>query len=418
MAVMRRLSFVAISLAGALAGSTGCAQILGDFTIGDAPDAGGGKDSTTDHSTDVEVADAPNLPDTSPTCGALNQQCCPNPPPCIGQAICCGPTCVDTQQDPNNCGTCGKRCQTSCNNGVCAPTLVTTVLEKDPGPLHLYQNSLYAGIIGFGAGSVLVCDLQAKCQMFKPAIQGGVQNLFDIAVAPNHIYASDVKDGLIIDQVMGGSVSQNAVGTPTGLDVGNGYMFAMLQTTPYQITPWSSSFALNAGNGEGGTDIAIAGQSPYVYWTTSYEIHVGKVKYQSSESVYFSKFGSDAPLTIAANTSWVAWASADGGGTFNVWSCAVGLNCSNANRLGSKQTVGLHPGNIAIDGNNVYWTGHDNSRVFVSRCDASTTCNSPTIVAQVQTKGMPFAGGVTFDGVSIYFLVGDDNGTTLYQADK
>jgi len=51
---------------------------------------------------------------------------CDSSNPCGGSATCCGSHCLDTQNDPNNCGTCGRVCASGvCCGGSCS-TLGTT----------------------------------------------------------------------------------------------------------------------------------------------------------------------------------------------------------------------------------------------------------------------------------------------------
>src|SRR6516164_6509283 len=45
----------------------------------------------------------------------------------------CGGKCVDTQNDKNNCGACGKTCETGCSGGYCTPTLLANALASPHG---------------------------------------------------------------------------------------------------------------------------------------------------------------------------------------------------------------------------------------------------------------------------------------------
>src|SRR5678816_202654 len=47
----------------------------------------------------------------------------------------CSNKCVDTQTDKNNCGACGKTCETGCSGGVCTPTLLANALGSPHGIL-------------------------------------------------------------------------------------------------------------------------------------------------------------------------------------------------------------------------------------------------------------------------------------------
>ena len=45
---------------------------------------------------------------------------------CTGSTTCCGSTCADLNNDPNNCGTCGTKCPTGkCQNGACVGNCTT-----------------------------------------------------------------------------------------------------------------------------------------------------------------------------------------------------------------------------------------------------------------------------------------------------
>jgi hypothetical protein len=49
--------------------------------------------------------------------------------PCTSGTICCGPVCIDTDTDRDNCGACGHRCDPchTCQNGQCVPVPNNTV---------------------------------------------------------------------------------------------------------------------------------------------------------------------------------------------------------------------------------------------------------------------------------------------------
>ncbi len=395
---------------------------MGDASVDAQPDVseGGGSDVTPD-----VVKDAPAEAETGPTCGGMNQQCCPNS--ACNQGTCCGNVCVDVANDPKNCGICGHDCLgEQCQGNQCQAEKLTQYADSRPGRVRLDANNAYfITVNGNNSGSLYACSQQG-CG--TPTILfGNLSYGYDLVLddTATTAFVADSNAGKLYFcplagcSLVPGIVSTAAQGNVDGLAF-RSEMYAIIGAQPHEfLTNGGSDVSLGGGN-EGANWITAPPGSQYVYWQTSgsnHAVRVGKDNTAQSSSDFWTST-SESIMQVESSPSYVAWVAQ--GSSTNIYTCAVSSSCSSNNVIPSGN-VGSEAGALRVDpgDNRVYWTGIDlnASHVIVKACPV-TGCNNPVPLAAIATKGSAVAGGVTTNKTHVYFTMEDSGTIYLYRVAK
>lgn len=266
----------------------------------------------------------------------------------------CGGKCTDTQTDKNNCGACGKTCESGCSAGTCTPTLLVNGLGAPHGIL-VNGSELYVA----NNGSINVQSMSktdgtglknfASSQLFPDRL----------AASPTTLYWTDNANsphpagGRIEEEAFDGSFCNSqtqSVFCYIADDLPSPYGIAVQGDTIFITTTASTN---NAGNGCSPTS-----------WTNSV-------------------------LTCSASFGCAVTGCATSGGP--------GVIASGQTKLGS----------VAADAKNVYWA--DTGAHTVRFCP-QPNCGVPQTFVQLGSTASPF--DVFTDGTTVYFT--DRTGNTLY----
>jgi hypothetical protein len=263
----------------------------------------------------------------------------------------CGGKCTDTQTDKNNCGACGKTCETGCSGGTCTPTLLAGGLGAPHGIL-VNGSSLYVA----NNGSITV-------QVMSKIDGTGLKNFANTQLLPDRLAASattlywtDDSNGA------GGQIEEEAFDGS----------FCNTQT--------QSLFCFLAQDLPAPYGIAIQGSTLFVTTTASTNASGGG----------------------CASDAWV----------HSVLSCSAFNGCASTNCATSGGPGVIASGqtqlaSVAADATNVYWA---DTGAHVVRFCPQPNCGVPQTFAQLKTTSSPF--DVVSDGKTVYFT--DRTGGALY----
>ena len=263
----------------------------------------------------------------------------------------CGSKCVDLETDPNDCGACGKTCETGCAAGLCTPTVLASGLTGPHG-LAIDGSELYVA----NHGSITVQSLSkldgtglknfAVSQLFPDRFATNATTLFWTANAN-------------VSADPGGSI--------------NFETFAQTICAAPSYT-----FCYLAHNLPSPYGIAVQGDTIFVTTTAS---------------------ANNGPSGCVG-----AW-------TNSVLTCSASAGCASANCAASGGPGVIAQGQtalagIAADAQNVYWA--DSGAHVVRFCPQPGCAGGPKTFAQI--AGTPF--DVVSDGATVYFT--DRSGGDLY----
>ncbi|HEX8795544.1 MAG TPA: hypothetical protein VF765_31560 [Polyangiaceae bacterium] len=288
--------------------------------------------------------------DASTTCGAGKKSC--------------GGMCVDTGNDPQNCGGCGIVCNTTCANGVCqlvSADAGTPPVVGDNACLTVDAKSVY-----WGTG-------QANGSVWSVPVAGGVPVQVVGGQAAPHAMASDGTTLYFGDQGAG-----NCTGSVEAVPVGGGTAtpIAMGQCTPLDVVADATS----------------------VYWTNT-----------GDGSVWKSDKSNPNPVNLvpAAGQGHAGYLRVDAvnvyftdqvGGVINRVPIAGGA-------VTAVSTSGIPgPGHLAIDSSTAYFGSHSNTgaaMLTVPLAASGGTANQLVV-------NLPAINGIETDGMHVWFAEATD----------
>jgi len=266
----------------------------------------------------------------------------------------CSNKCVDMQTDKNNCGACGKTCETACSGGTCTPTLLANGL----GAPH--------GILINGAQLYVANNGSINVQSMSKSDGTGLKNYASSQLFPDRLAASATTlfwtDNTNSPHPAGGRIEEE-------------YFDGSFCNTQTQ-----STFCYIADDLPSPYGIAVQGDTLFVTTTASTN---------NAGAGCASDSWVNSVLTCSASLGCYAPSCATSGGP--------GVIASGQTKLGS----------VAADTKNVYWA--DTGAHTVRFCP-QPTCGVPQTFAQLATTASPF--DVFTDGKTVYFT--DRTGSTLY----
>lgn len=267
----------------------------------------------------------------------------------------CGGKCTDTQTDKNNCGACGKTCETGCSAGTCTPTLLVGGLGAPHGILINGSNLFVAN-----NGSINV-------QVMSKIDGTGLKNYASSQLFPDRLAASATTLFW----------TDNANNTsPAGGRIEEEY-FDGSYCNPQN----NAQFCYIADNLPSPYGIAVQGDTIFI--------------------------------TTTASTNNAGGACATDAYVNSVLTCSASNGCYPATQCGTSGGPGVIASgqtklaSVAADAKNVYWA--DTGAHAVRFCP-QPTCGAPQTFVQLGTTASPF--DVFTDGKTVYFT--DRTGNTLY----
>jgi hypothetical protein len=322
-------------------------------------------------------------------CGACGKQCAV---PANGAAICssgapgaaftcgiscsanhtkCGGSCVDTQGDSNNCGTCAHSCLAGkCGAGNCQPWVVAA----DDGAL---RETLQAGLVADDRYVVWISSVGIKESPVEggnpiPLVSQTTQEIYNLAMASGVVAwtMADANGGVDIETAVEG-MSNSASGaypvpnssgcTPRGLSLtpdGTTAYFILdcmsaaqiyeCDVTSFRCMPVVAASPANSSLGNYGNDVIF--DNGLIFWTDSAGSAVNRYSMTSQQT---ELIGIPAlPFRLALHSGYVYWATASADGRFAV------ARFLETGQLGS-DTVAVDPlqgslSAMATDGTEVY----------------------------------------------------------------
>ena len=270
----------------------------------------------------------------------------------------CNGKCVDTQTDKNNCGACGKTCETGCSAGFCTPTLLVGSLGAPHGIL-VNGSSLYVA----NNGSI-------NLQVMSKIDGTGLKNFATSQLLPDRLAASSTTlywtNNSNSPHPAGGQLDEEAL---------DGTTFCNTQT--------NSLFCYLAQDLPGPYGIAVQGDTIFMTMT-------------------------GATNNAGNGCAPDAWAS-------SVLSCSASFGCATVGCAASGGPTVLASGqtalaSIAADATNVYWA---DTGAHVVRFCPQPNCGTPQTFAQLGSTSAPF--DVVSDGTTVYMT---DRSGSVYACPK
>jgi hypothetical protein len=308
----------------------------------------------------------------------------------------CNGACVDLQNDPNNCGTCGTLCTgttTTCTAGTCSVPPVTLASgQSTPSAIALDSTYVYwVAIYGDTVNRV-------------PKAGGGVTTLvagenepYGLALDATSVYYTTIGSSPQVKKV------PLAGGTPTVLLTQLAYGIALNGSTLFVGS--SDLEAIPTGGGPltplaTGQNVsrAVTADSSNVYWITSGGV-VASVPIAGGAVATLAS-GQDASLPfsgMAVDATNVYWTNSDAGII-----ASVPIAGGAVTTLASGQT---NPTRIAVAGGYVYWTNETYPGGSVLKVPVGG--GTPTAIATGENN----PSGIAVDDTNVYWTTA--NGMVL-----
>jgi alpha-tubulin suppressor-like RCC1 family protein len=190
----------------------------------------------------------------------------------------CGGQCVDTQTDPQNCGTCGAACTGSfaCTKGVCGNAIADIAAGSYVSCALLHEGSVWcwgdnaAGELGHAGATDPSCGSTA-CNPTPTKVSGlaGVTQIsaghqYVCAVSQGAVYCWGLNNrGQIGAPVGGTSFTPVHVGSLTNvIQVAAGSFMACAVTSAGAVYCWGRDLGGTFGNGAGDEDVDHSSETP------------------------------------------------------------------------------------------------------------------------------------------------------------
>jgi hypothetical protein len=195
-----------------------------------------------------------------------------------------GPPCRDTLADPLNCGSCGRRCESSCTAGRCRAVPIEPL---SPAPLQA-PHALFANQVELLIGESVFCEpVIAACQQnrIRRLVDGGFVDVVtgqwaiqDLAVVGTNLFWTTWEEAKVYLANRDGTgvraIWSDQIGSPFGLAGGRQHVFVVRNAFPSKLFVFHASDGglaaehdlLGAGAGTGvaacGDDVFVAMQLP------------------------------------------------------------------------------------------------------------------------------------------------------------
>jgi hypothetical protein len=282
----------------------------------------------------------------------------------------CSESCVDTQNDPNNCGSCGKTCTPvveKCAGGecVCGYTMCGTACVNTNG-----SDNANCG------GCGVTCDYTCTDGVCGPStVATGYEELGSIVADATNVYW---------------------LGYTTSFTYGVDYC---PQTGPCTTPTTLAVPAIGFLEVEGVSQMSIAGST--LYFSDGDE-DVEECALPPTGCGGTAKIYSTAAYDtfVTTNTSDVVWALED---SFVVYSCAQGASCASSKTVASTSASDLYPEGVAVSGSTVYWGGPDYDVDEIVIQSAPIGGGGAITTVCTTTGGADEMGGLIIAGTNIYF---------------
>lgn len=348
-------------------------------------------------------------PNDCGSCGTVclaNETCSGGTCECASPYTLCGASCLDLQTDPENCGACGHSCLGgTCSSGECQPVLVApNPTGYDMEAVATDGTYLYWATTANG-GDLRKCAL-SNCSGTTATLASGVSIADALAIDNGNARVfGGTTNGLDYTTTSGGSLSPWYASLPSGggatsvsIDRSTGSVYWTLFDSGTYATTLTGA-ALQQIMSSVGCALGVAEDASKVYQTDScgnrlLACPLGSAC-GSSPSVILSNVPGPNQLYFDGTYLWMTAAGVstydpqygDGG----LWRCnAGGTSCR---ELYNGQALAF---GVVSDGTNVYWTDNWSGDIMKSPVGGAT---SPTMVANT-----PRARDIVDDGNAIFWI--------------
>lgn len=325
--------------------------------------------------------------------------------------------CIDTLNDPENCGACGHGCLGgSCNAGVCGPVMLHLGEKQAEQYAHLAldADSVYWSV----NGAILALPKTTRGEI-APTVLSTTAGADFIAVDAKALYYTTPGAGgqiVVLDKNAGGGNSQALAPTeynPAGLTAFNGKLYWANHGPDRAVRTIGnmgpSGTATNVA-GMQSTPFFVAADGSGIYWTyiSDGTADTGGVN-KAGEAAPFAT-SLYAPSSLALDENSIYALERDG-------SLVTMNKLSPGQRTSVKNSSGeIVSGRVVVDGSYVYWTGPGTQSCPGGKsCPCSISCGNiyrkPKIMGPPEIVAKGDWGNVVdlaIDGQAIYWTTGSD----------
>ncbi len=323
--------------------------------------------------------------------------------------------CIDTHNDPENCGACGHSCLGgACNAGVCVPVALHFGQKQVENYQHLAID--YNNVYWVVSGAILKLPKSTRGEI-EPKILSFSAGADFLAVDSDFLYYTKPgASGQVVvqnkDSDNAGKALAAAEDNPVGLTVFDGKLYWANHGPDHRIR------SVPVMSASGPTDIASGQKKPFfvvaneggIYWTYIADglVDTGGVNRAGEAQTFAANLY--APSSLAVDQESIYVLERDGS--------LVTMSKQNpGTRTSAKNSSGeIVAGRVVVDGTYVYWTGPGTESCPVAKaCPCGITCGN--IYRKPKNQGPPeiIAKGdwgnvvdLAVDATSIYWTTGHD----------